>query len=513
MVKDLEQAGDLCLVGPEEERLLASPRAPIVLLPEVEGTPLSPLVATGLIHQGIFLPYTPLHHLLLRTCGLPLVMTSGNLSGEPIATRNGEALERLGQVADFFLLHDRDILVRYDDSVSRVFRGVEYPVRRARGYAPYPVRLDPPSEVEVLAVGAELKNTFCLLRGEHAFIGQHIGDLETREALDHFESALQAMQELFSLKPELVAYDLHPDYLSTQWAMESPLPRLGVQHHHAHIAACMADNGIDGEVIGVAWDGTGYGEDGTAWGGEFLACDEKDYRRLAHLYQFPMPGGDACIYDLRRMAAGALSRVFKDGGALLDKYYKMLNIDQSEAAALAFQLEQGINTPLTSSAGRLFDVVAAILGLRCEVLYEGQAACELEAAAGAARGEYAWELSGESFPRVVDTRPLLREVLADKERGRETGEIAGRFHATLACMIVRTCVELSRLTGITRVALSGAVFQNMRLAGAAVEGLENEGLEVFTHRQVPCNDGGISLGQALIASRCWTDGNGTKPGQ
>lgn len=510
MVADLDQAGNLCLTGPEEQCLLASSRAPIVLLPEAVKTPLSPLVATGLVHQGIFLPYTPLHHLLLRESGIPLVMTSGNLSGEPIAIRNGEALERLGQVADFFLLNDRDILVRYDDSVSRVFRGVEYPVRRARGYAPYPVRLDPPSPVEVLAVGAELKNTFCLLRGEHAFLGQHIGDLETREALDHFEGALAAMRELFSLQPELVAHDLHPDYLSTQWAVECSLPRIGVQHHHAHIAACMADNGIRGEVLGVAWDGTGYGEDGTAWGGEFLACDEKDYRRLAHLYQYPMPGGDACIYDLRRMAAGALSRVFPDGGEVRINYYRMLNISESEAAALAFQLEQGVNAPLTSSAGRLFDVVAAILGLRREVLYEGQAACELEAAAGAARGEYAWELAGENFPRVVDTRPLLKEVLADKERGREAGEIAGRFHATLASMIVRTCVELSRVTGITRVALSGGVFQNMHLAGAAVEGLEREGLEVFTHRQVPCNDGGISLGQAIVASRRWAADNGMK---
>jgi hydrogenase maturation protein HypF len=505
MVEDLEQAGDLCLTGPEEEQLLASPRAPIVLLPEAVETPLSPLVATGLVHQGVFLPYTPLHHLLLRATGSPLVMTSGNLSGEPIAIRNGEALERLGRVADFFLLHDRDILVRYDDSVSRVFRGMEYPVRRARGYAPYPVRLDPPSQVEVLAVGAELKNTFCLLRGEHAFLGQHIGDLETQEALDHFESALHAMRELFSLEPEVVAHDLHPDYLSTQWAMECPLPRIGVQHHHAHIAACMADNGISGEVLGVAWDGTGYGEDGTAWGGEFLACDEKGYRRLAHLYRYPMPGGDACIYDLRRMAAGALSHVFENGGAFQDKYYKLLNINEIEAAALAFQLEQGVNAPFTSSAGRLFDVVAALLGLRREVLYEGQAACELEAAAGPSRGEYAWELSGESFPRVVDTRPLLREVLDDKERGSDTGEIAGRFHATLASMIVRTCVELGRVTGIARVALSGGVFQNMRLAVAAVEGLERAGLEVFTHRQVPCNDGGVSLGQALIASSNWAE--------
>lgn len=504
MIRSLEELGGLCRADHEEERLLASPRAPIVLLREAAGNRLSRAVAEGLVYQGIFLPCTPLHHLLLRETGIPLVMTSGNLSGEPIATGNEEALERLGSVADCFLLHDRDILVRYDDPVTRIFLGGEYPVRRARGYAPYPVRIDPPSPVEVLAVGAELKNTFCFLRREHAFLGQHIGDMETREVLDHFESALHAVRRLFSLRPQVLATDLHPDYLSTQWAAEQPLPRIGVQHHHAHIAACMADNGIRGEVIGVAWDGTGYGEDGTSWGGEFLVCDESRYRRAAHLYQYPMPGGDVCTRHLHRMAAGALFRLLEDRGHVWEVFHNLFEVGEDEAAALAFQLERGHNAPLTSSAGRLFDVVAAVTGLRYEAGYEGQAACELEAAARNATGEYEWVLEDSARPWVIDTRPILEGVLSDLDRGEDRGDIAGRFHATLSTVIVRTCLELSRSTGLDRVALSGGVFQNLRLAGATVDGLEREGLRAHVHRRVPCNDGGISLGQAVVASSRWS---------
>ncbi len=503
MVAGLDELRELCEADKVELRLLASPRAPIVLLREKDGSPLSREVARGLEYQGIFLPNTPLHHLLLREAGIPLVMTSGNLSGEPIATGNDEALKRLGTVADLFLLHDRDILVRYDDSVARVFRGGEYPTRRARGYAPYPLSLDPPSPVEVLAVGAELKNTFCFLRGGHAYLGQHVGDLETREALDHFESALDAVRRLFSLRPEVLAADLHPDYLSTQWAAEQPLPRVGVQHHHAHVAACLADNGIRGEVIGVVWDGTGYGNDGTSWGGEFLVCDERRYRRAAHLFQYPMPGGDACIHHLHRMAAGALTRVYEDRERAWEVLRRLFEMDEDEAAALAFQLEHGHNAPLTSSAGRLFDVVAALTGLRREVAYEGQAACELEAAARDAAGEYAWELEDGAEPWVIDTRPILAGALDDLESGEDRGDIAGRFHATLASVIVETCARLRRSTGLDRVALSGGVFANLRLTGAVVEGLERGGLRPYVHRRVPCNDGGISLGQALVASSTW----------
>ena len=503
MVRDLEQASEMCRLDPEEAGLLASPRAPIVLLRERKGSPLSSYVAGGLAHQGVFLPYTPLHHLLLRETDLPLVMTSGNLSEEPIVTDNDEAVSRLGGIADYFLLHDRDILVRYDDSVTRFFMGGDYPVRRARGYAPYPVRLARPAAVEVLAVGGELKNTFCLLRGEHAFVGQHVGDMGSLEALMHFEAALETMTRLFRLRPCLVAHDLHPDYVTTRWAVDHPLPRVAVQHHHAHVVSCMAENGLSGEVIGVAWDGTGYGEDGTSWGGEFLVCDEKGYRRAAHLFPLPMPGGDACTADLARMAAGALSRLFP--GEEARGIHTDLFGSESLAEALFRQLDSGFNTPLTTGAGRLFDAASAILGLRREVQYEGQAACELEAAAEGEGVVTGWELLRQEDPWVVDTRPLLQRLVAGRMAGEPLSELAADFHATLADIIVRTCLEISRETGLKRVALSGGVFQNLRLAAGVVRGLDGRGLQVFLHRKVPCNDGGLSLGQAVIAAERYGD--------
>lgn len=507
MVRSIEDAERYCYVDEGEKKLLLSPARPIVLLREREDSSLSPLVAKGLNHQGIFLPYTPIHHLLLARVDFPLVMTSGNISGEPIACKNEDALERLGRVADYFLMHDREILVRYDDSVTRIFLGGEYPLRRARGYAPYPVRVRA-SEVEVLALGAELKNTFCFLRGEQAFISQHIGDMETREALEHFEEALEAIQRLFSLNPQVVAHDLHPDYLTTQIAMDFPLPRIGVQHHHAHVVSCMAENLLEGEVIGVAWDGTGYGEDGTVWGGEFLVCDEKGYRRAAHLYRYPMPGGDACITHLHRMAMGVLSVVLGAGEDTKRVMEDLFRLDGDEVARLEMQLAKGINTPLTSSAGRLFDVVAVLVGLRREVEYEGQAACELEAVARLREKGYGFSLDRSSEVWVVDTRPTIGEILHDVKLKRDIAEIAGRFHTTMSTAIVDTCLRLGIETGITRVALSGGVFQNKLLTWKVVEGLREKGLEPILHRKVPCNDGGVSLGQAVIAASRYRSGFG-----
>jgi hydrogenase maturation protein HypF len=501
MVRDLEEVGGYCYASAEEARLLTSPRRPIVLMREREGSHLSREVAPGLRLQGIFLPYTPLHHLLLREAGRPLVMTSGNLSEEPIAKDNHEALRRLAAIADCFLLHDRDILVRYDDSVTRSMEGREYPIRRARGYAPYPVRLSRSSPVEVMALGPELKNTFCFLRGDHAFLGQHIGDMDNREALEHYEEAMRTLRRLFDLSPELVAHDLHPEYLTTQLAGEYGLPLVGVQHHHAHIVSCMADNDLEGKVLGVSWDGTGYGPDGTVWGGEFLVCDEEGFVRAAHLITYPMPGGEVCIKELYRMAFGVLWEVCADEAEAVSIFEEIFPACEGEAKTLAVQIKSGFNTPLTSSAGRMFDAAAALTGLRSRAFYEGQAACELEAVATGDIDPYPFELDAEVSPWLVDTRPLFAALLADARRGAGVPEMAAAFHASLAGAILETCGRLNRETGIERVALSGGVFQNELLTTLVVKGLIKEGLAPYLHRRVPCNDGGVSLGQAVVAAR------------
>ncbi|MBU1672403.1 MAG: carbamoyltransferase HypF [Actinobacteria bacterium] len=500
MTATLEDAWRLCEIDEREADLLSGARRPIVLLREKEGSPISPQVAGGLAHQGIFLPYTPLHHLLVREAGIPLVMTSGNVSNEPIAIANDEALERLGDIADYFLLHDRDILVRYDDSVSRIFKGAEYPVRRARGYAPYPLRVRRRAGRTVLALGPELKNTFCALRGDLAFVSQHIGDMETADEVRHFEEALSAMRRLFSLSPEVVAHDLHPEYATTQMAPEFGLPVIGVQHHHAHVVSCMADRDLTGEVIGVAWDGTGYGQDGTVWGGEFLVADETGFRRGAHLYRYPMPGADACVHNLHRMAAGVMSGLFADPTDALERLRERIEIDDAEAESLLFQLRERVNTPMTSSAGRMFDAVAALAGVRDVALYDGQAACELEAIADGSGEYYDFLLDTSAEPWVVDTRPLFREVLVDLAAGTGAPEISAKFHAAMALAVVETCEALAEATGLDRVVLSGGVFQNELFGGWVVDGLASARLRPFVHRRVPCNDGGVSLGQAVVAA-------------
>lgn len=516
MVRDLEEARTLCEVSREEEAILASPRSPIVLLCAGRYSYLSPLVAPGLVEQGIFLPYTPLHHLLLREVGTPLVMTSGNASDEPIARDNREALERLGSIADFFLLHDRDILVRYDDSVVRVVRGAEYPIRRARGYAPYPVSLRRKYPVQVLALGPELKNTFCFLRGEHAFLGQHIGDMDHPLALRHYEEALRAMRELFSLEPEVVACDIHPEYLTTELAPvyagelsrgKDPLPVVQVQHHHAHLVSCLADSREAGPSLGVTWDGTGYGEDGTVWGGEFLWGDERRYRRLGRLLPFPMPGGEVCTRRIYRMAFGVLLGALGEVEALV-VFERLFPHRGKEAQAMGFQAREGVNTPLTSSAGRLFDAVACLLGVGEEAHYEAQAACELEALARQAPRWtlYPYRLEEEGSLLQLDTRPLVRAVLEEREAGRDRREIAASFHRTLAVALTEVAVRLAEATGTDRVALTGGSFQNLLLLTWSMELLEERGLHCLIHRRVPCNDGGVSLGQAVVAAARREDG-------
>ncbi len=506
MMATLEDIRAHCEVSAEAEALLTSPQCPIVLIPWRPDSTVCLETAPGQRDLGVMLPYTPLHHLLLRDVGRPLVMTSGNRSEEPIAQTNEEALERLGHLADLFLLHNRDIYTRYDDSVWFVPASGPQPIRRSRGYAPYPVRLPGPMP-SVLACGPELKNTFCLTRDSHAFLSQHIGDMENAETLEYYERTIALYKRHFRMEPERLACDLHPDYLATRYARrlagETGLPLVEVQHHHAHIAACLAENGhaFDaGPVLGVALDGTGYGADGRIWGGEFLVADYASYRRLGQLEYLPLPGGEAAIRKPYRLALAygyALTGAWPEVPALA-------GVPVAERRLLERQLERGLNTPLTSSCGRLFDAVAALCGVRGEVSYEAQAAMELEALALARprAGEtplpYPFAIEpGE--PRVIRLAEAWRATVADLRQGVDVAKISWRWHRTAAEMVLAMCRALREETGLATVALSGGCFQNRLLVALLLPRLVEEGFRVLAHHQVPCNDGGVSLGQAAAA--------------
>lgn len=506
MVWDEGTVERFCAVSEAERRLLAARERPIVLLARRPDSPISPLVAPGNPCLGVMLPYTPLHYLLLEPAAefpIALVMTSGNYSEEPIAMRNEEALERLAGLADAFLLHDREIHARCDDSVARVFQGVELPVRRSRGYAPYPVHLPFPVR-PILAVGGELKNTFCLARERYAFLSQHIGDMENYETLGFFTQMVEQFAHTFRVQPEVVACDLHPAYLATRYAQEIAgqrgLPLIRVQHHHAHIAACMAEHGLDGThpVIGVALDGTGYGPDGTIWGGEFLVADYGAFRRAAHLKAMPLPGGDAAIRRPYRMA---LAYLWAAGLPWDEDLPPVAACPATERAVLRRQLERNLNVVATSSAGRLFDAVAALAGVCQEVNYEAQAAIEFEglAALSPEGGPYNFALDCPDGTWIVDPAPVLHAALADVRAGVPAGAIAVRFHHGLAQAIAAVCGRLREELGLNEVALSGGVFQNVTLLGCVLALLQEAGFTVYTHRLVPPNDAGISLGQALVA--------------
>ncbi|QKG20295.1 carbamoyltransferase HypF [Actinomadura verrucosospora] len=483
MVPDVAAARMLCEVGEAEEALLAGPRRPIVLLRRRPGAALADAVAPGSASVGIMLPYTPLHHLLVTE---PMVLTSGNMSDEPIAFRDEDALGRLAGIADAFLVHDRPIHVRTDDSVVRVFRGRTLPVRRSRGYAPAPVPIA--SGRPVLACGAELKNTFCLAKDGRAFVSHHIGDLEDYETLRAFEEGVEHFRRLFDIVPEVVAHDPHPEYLSTKYALARELPAVAVQHHHAHIASCLADNGADGPVIGVAFDGTGFGTDGTLWGGEFLVADLRGFERAGHLEPVPLPGGAAAIREPWRMAA---AYGVPDGLPVADRP------GWDEVKAMA---RRNVNSPLTSSMGRLFDAVAAVLGVRDRVTYEGQAAVELEQLADPAeRGAYPVAIEGTDV-FAVRGAGLVNAAVDDLRSGVPAPVIAARFHHSVAALVVEGARRIRDAKGLGTVALSGGVFQNMLLLERAVAGLEEAGFTVLTHHRVPPNDGGISLGQAAVAT-------------
>lgn len=436
--------------------------------------------------------------LLAGAVGRPFVLTSGNTSDEPIAYRDDDAATRLAGIVDATLTHDRPIHTRTDDSVVRLFRDREYPIRRSRGYVPHPVPLPVAARRPVLACGAELKNTFCLARDRHAFVSHHIGDLENHDTHRSFTEGIAHFRRLFDITPEVVAHDLHPEYLSTKYALAlEGVEHVGVQHHHAHVASCLADNGETGPVIGVALDGLGFGTDTTLWGGEFLLADLTDHRRLGHLEPVRMPGGAAAVREPWRMAAAHLAAAFPDGppGGL-----DVVGRHADRWDAVTAMARTGLNAPLTSSAGRLFDAVAALLGVRDITTYEGQAAIELEQRADPAHtGSYPVRIS-DGAPFRVQGADLVRAVVADALAGVPVPAVAARFHRGLAATVVAGCERARAATGETTVALSGGVWQNVLLLATAVAGLEGAGFRVLTHSRVPTNDGGISLGQAAVAA-------------
>jgi len=529
MVRDLDMARDLCEVEPAAAALLASPEAPIVLLPRRPGAPaatpaaalVAPGVAPGNPRLGLMLPPTPLHHLLLGELGFPVVATSGNLSDEPIAIDDGEALERLGQTAHLFLLHDRPIARHADDSVVFLLGGEGRLLRRARGHAPLPLLLG--AEVPtLLAVGGQLKNAVGLSVGRQVFLSQHIGDLDAVEARRAFEGVIDDFLHLYRARPTAIVCDLHPDYASTLWAEEAAggragvgrevlagLPLIRVQHHHAHLAACLAEHGREDETtLGITWDGTGHGPDGTVWGGEFLLGNAAGYRRLARLRPFLLPGGEAAVREPRRCALALLWDLLGAEALTREDLAPVAAFAPAERRLLGRMLARGVQAPATSSVGRLFDAVASLLDL-CQVSrFEGQAAMELEWAADPAEAG-AWPLPlvapeppvpgmpAEARPDFeLDGRPLLRGLLADLGRGLPRGTLAARFHNSL----VGAAVEVARLSGVGTVALSGGCFLNLRLTKALRAALGQEGFEVLLHRRVSPGDGGLALGQIAVAA-------------
>jgi hydrogenase maturation protein HypF len=499
MAPDLETVRYLAELSEAEAALLSSKERPILLLRKKAGSPLSGWVAPGNRYVGVMLPYTPLHYLLLASPQTSvLVMTSANQSDEPIVKDNDEARQRLAGLADAFLFHNRDIHARCDDSVVRMFQGAELPLRRSRGYAPFPVKL-PLTLPPTLAVGGELKSTFCLTRDDYAFMSQHIGDMENLETLEAFDQAVRHFKHLFRVEPELIACDLHPGYLSTRWAQEhaNGLPLLPVQHHHAHIAAVMAEHQLQGQepVIGFSFDGTGYGTDGAIWGGEVFIADYRGFERVAHLSYTPLAGGDAAV---KRPYRQALAQLWAAGVPWDERLPCVAACSEIERRVIQRQLETGFNTVPTSSLGRLFDAVASLAGVRQVVTYEAQAAIEFEAlAASGFDTAYRFDFNGTVFSAA----PLIQAVAADVLAGTPIPVMAAKFHHAVAEVMLQLSLHLRRQTGLNRVALSGGVFQNTTLLELATQRLQAQNFTVLTHRRVPPNDGGLALGQAMIGAK------------
>ena len=516
MARDMATIRQFAYVSAAEESLLTARERPIVLLRKKAESSLSSLVAPGQNSVGVMLPYSPLHILLFqakvgsRPPAPVLVMTSANYSNEPIVMGNEEARTRLSGLADAFLMHNREIYGRCDDSVMRVMRypsppsstsasdnDLLLPIRRSRGYAPFPVKL-PFSLPPTLAVGGELKATFCLTKDRFAYMSQHIGDMENLETLAAWETAVAHFQAIFRIEPELITCDQHPLYLSKQWAEKQTLPVVAVQHHHAHIASVMAEHQLSGDrpVIGFSFDGTGYGTDGAIWGGELLLADYSGFNRLAHLNYVPLAGGDVAVKRPYRLALTSLWQAGLDWDEALPAVQVCPQVEQQ---VLKQQLKKGLNVVPCSSMGRLFDAVASLIGVRQTITYEGQAAIELEAvAADGLHDGYAFDIVNED---VIETAPLLQAIMADVKAGVPTAVISAKFHNAVANLIVQLSLRCREQTGLNQVALSGGVFQNVRLLETAVRGLKQHHFEPLTHRLLPPNDGGLALGQAIIANR------------
>jgi hydrogenase maturation protein HypF len=520
MAASPQAAAKLVLLGLAERELLCAAQRPIVLAPRRPGAPVAPSVAPRALELGVMLPYSPLHHLLLADCGLDaLVMTSANVSDEPIAYRDDDALRRLAGIADLLLVHDRPIQTRTDDSVLRVVSTCDGPrtlfLRRSRGYVPASLPMPETVRRPLLACGAELKNTFCVAKGDRAWVGHHIGDLENYETLSSFTEGIEHFERLFAVAPEVIVHDLHPDYLSTRYALERDGAELiGVQHHHAHLAACLAEHGEPGPAVGAIFDGTGYGTDGTVWGGELLIGDVGDFHRAGHLLPVRLPGGERAIRQPWRMACAWLVAA-RSGQLETDDPERRLDSDQPQIPpALRGRVPEqawrhvsslvagGLSAPLTTSMGRLFDAVSALCGVRTTVNYEGQAAIELEARCDPRESRsYSIEIVQEDGLHVIDPRGAIRAVAADVERGREVGAIASRFHAAVARATVDACSRLAAAHHLDLIALGGGVFQNRRLLEAVADGLVACGLRVLIPERLPIGDGGISYGQAAVAAR------------
>lgn len=503
MVPDLETARRYCDLTPDEEKVLQSQARPITLVSwKARGADgIAYNVAPGQSRLGVMLPYSPLHHLLF-TEDLPvLVMTSGNLSGEPVIFDDAEAIARLGRVVDYFLMHDRRIVRPCDDSVQRVDRGPTM-IRRSRGYAPMPLKLDQVGEVPILAAGGELKNTFALARNGQVFMSQHIGDLKTRNSLHHYRRMIGELTHVLEMEPAVVAYDLHPGYLSTQYVLQTfnHSRLIGVQHHHAHVVGCMAEYGLNEPVIGLAFDGTGYGTDGKIWGGEVLVARPGEFTRWAHLRYMPLPGGDQAVQEPWRVGAAYLEETFPGENRMEDLPLGFW-VDPMRWHVLRQMLEKRVQTPETSSMGRLFDAVAAILGVRGYVTYEGQAAMELEEWAGNQLGSpYPFAVTGLEPPYIIDPLPLLDAMVRDVRAGMDRSRVAQRFHGTIVEIARQVAKQIRQTLGIQRVVLSGGVFQNRLLSMGLQAQLEADGFTVYPHRQVPANDGGLALGQVYVTS-------------
>lgn len=498
MARNLVVAQRLAMVGPDEAQLLQGVERPIVLLQKSAHHQLAESIAPDNRCFGIMLPYTPLHYLLLQDDFDALVMTSANLSDEPIAFEDDEVIQRLASVADAFLVHNRGIHTRTDDSIARVMAGRPLLLRRSRGFVPRALALFGESQ-PILAVGAELKNVVCLTRGDRAFLSQHVGDLKNLEVYGSFKQTINHLKSILKVTPELVAHDLHPDYYSTRYALEeSGLPTVAVQHHHAHLASCLAEHGIEEPAVGVIFDGIGYGTDGNIWGGEFLLGDFKSFERLGHFRYQPMPGGDLATKQPWRMALSYLLSIY---GEIPHGISAFDSIAANELLLVTQATRQGINAPLTSSCGRLFDAVAAMIGLRQTVSFEGQAAMQLEMIADPTQSRsYPYLLSHDANRIIFDPAPLIDAILKDHSTGLPPAQIAGRFHLSLALMIEEVCAQIRQDTGLSQVVLSGGVFQNCLLTKMAVARLEKSAFKVLTHSLVPPNDGGIALGQAAVAT-------------